>query len=163
MRIALITFGYNMREKFPKHLLSAIEAARVKDPILSRSEEPLVHREIEGDDEHVVIDYWHWEIPVDIDKMPQIPFEVKALSSLVVKDFSEQINTEQRAPFNHKVNVSVPGNGLLEIDEVTYRTDYCSDMLANDLIEGWRIVAVCPQPDQRRPDYILGRKARVSI
>lgn len=26
-----------------------------------------------------------------------------------------------------------------------------------ELDAGWRILAVCPQPDQRRPDYILGR------
>ena len=29
----------------------------------------------------------------------------------------------------------------------------CSKVIS----EGWRILAICPQPNQRRPDYIMGR------
>jgi hypothetical protein len=36
-------------------------------------------------------------------------------------------------------------------------SDACSDALQNELDNGWRIIAACPQPDQRRPDYSLGR------
>lgn len=58
---------------------------------------------------------------------------------------------------NHRVNVHVPGNALLNITEVHYEVDCCTDNLRNLMEDGWRILAVCPQPDQRRPDYILGR------
>lgn len=60
---------------------------------------------------------------------------------------------------NTKVDVHIPGNALLMIDEVMLLEDSCTDDLNNNYLErGWRIVAVCPQPDQRRPDYILGRR-----
>lgn len=59
---------------------------------------------------------------------------------------------------NHRVDVHVPGNALLAIDEVELISDCCTDYLSERLGQGWRIVAVCPQPDQRRPDYILGRR-----
>lgn len=35
--------------------------------------------------------------------------------------------------------------------------DACTDQLQGALNSGWRIISACPQPDQRRPDYILGR------
>lgn len=59
--------------------------------------------------------------------------------------------------FNQKCNVHISGIGLLAITEVSIYYDLCTDTLQSLLSEGWRIVAVCPQPNQRRPDYILGR------
>jgi hypothetical protein len=58
--------------------------------------------------------------------------------------------------FNQKCYVHVPNLGLLNINRVAYATDYCTEELQKLLHQGWRIIAVCPQPDQRRPDYILG-------
>lgn len=60
---------------------------------------------------------------------------------------------------NNKIDVHVPGLGLLAIGDVLLEEDCCTDHLREQLAAGWRIVAVCPQPDQRRPDYILGRTA----
>lgn len=54
-------------------------------------------------------------------------------------------------------NVSVGGLGLLIIDTVKVEVDLCTEALQQELNKGWRIVAICVQPDQRRPDYILGR------
>lgn len=59
---------------------------------------------------------------------------------------------------NTKVDVHVPGTALLMIDDVTLWPDCCTEELQAQLNDGWRIVAICPQPDQRRPDYILGRR-----
>lgn len=59
--------------------------------------------------------------------------------------------------YNEKCNVHVPGLGLLLIDEVRLAANCCTDDLQVFLEDGWRIVACCPQPDQRRPDYVLGR------
>jgi len=58
---------------------------------------------------------------------------------------------------NERCHVAVAGLGLLTVDEVENHDDLCTDLLQRKLNEGWRILAVCVQPDQRRPDYILGR------
>lgn len=59
--------------------------------------------------------------------------------------------------FNEKCHVHMPGQALATYNEVMLLADACSDNLQNTLDAGWRIIASCPQPDQRRPDYILGR------
>lgn len=59
--------------------------------------------------------------------------------------------------FNQKCEVHVPGLGLLNVNETKVVEDYCTHALQNELDDGWRILAICPQPDQRRPDYVLGR------
>lgn len=46
---------------------------------------------------------------------------------------------------------------LPAVDKVMVLEDACTDKLQEHLEEGWRIIAVCPQRDQRRPDYILGK------
>lgn len=67
-------------------------------------------------------------------------------------------SAEEHAPqFNAKCHVHVPGLGLLKIDEVSVLEDGCTNELSRWLSDGWQILAVCPQPNQRRPDYILGR------
>ena len=59
--------------------------------------------------------------------------------------------------FNEKCSVHISNVGLLSIRTVKIAYDYCTDTLQADLNEGWKILAICPQPDSRRPDYILGR------
>lgn len=59
--------------------------------------------------------------------------------------------------FNTKVGVHISDLGMLNVREVDVLEDACTDQLQDWLNEGWRILAVCPQPDSRRPDYILGR------
>jgi len=55
-------------------------------------------------------------------------------------------------------NYKVTGNiNLTQIEEVTYREDFCSDALQEMIDDGWILMAVCPQTNQRRPDYVLGR------
>lgn len=53
----------------------------------------------------------------------------------------------------------LPNNLLLEMKELMVLENACTDevnkLLNND--EGWRIIAVLPQYNQRRPDYIFGR------
>lgn len=58
---------------------------------------------------------------------------------------------------NEKCHVAVAGLGTLSINEVVVEQDYCTQDLQKALDAGWRILAVMVQPDQRRPDYILGR------
>jgi hypothetical protein len=59
--------------------------------------------------------------------------------------------------FNEKVEVHVPGLALMTYNDIMLCEDTCTDLLQSHLDKGWRIIAVSPQPDQRRPDYILGR------
>lgn len=59
---------------------------------------------------------------------------------------------------NTKIDVHTPGNVLLAVNEVDYFLNYCTEELQERLDEGWRILAICPQRDQRRPDYIMGRR-----
>lgn len=59
--------------------------------------------------------------------------------------------------FNEKTSSEQPGPSLLNVDETLLMEDACTNALQENLDNGWRILAVCPQP-QRRPDYILGRR-----
>lgn len=59
--------------------------------------------------------------------------------------------------FNTKVGVHISDLGLLAVRHVDWLEDACTQELQRKLNDGWRILAVCPQPDSRRPDYILGR------
>jgi hypothetical protein len=59
--------------------------------------------------------------------------------------------------FNTKCDVHVGGGLIATFNEVCLKEDTCTDALQTTLTDGWRIIAVCVQPDQRRPDYILGR------
>lgn len=57
-------------------------------------------------------------------------------------------------------NISVAGVGLMQVQTVDYMEDACTDALQDRLNEGWRILAVCPPNDTRRPTYILGHTER---
>lgn len=52
--------------------------------------------------------------------------------------------------------ISVPSVGLLQIQSVRVLEDCCTDALQDELRAGWRILAVCPPNDTRRPSYVLG-------
>lgn len=54
------------------------------------------------------------------------------------------------------INVSVAGAGLHAVQSVHYEEDCCTMHLQSLLDAGWRILAVCPPNDARRPTYILG-------
>lgn len=59
--------------------------------------------------------------------------------------------------YNNKCEVHMPGNAMAFYNELLLKEDVCTDVLQGELNSGWRLIAVCPQPDQRRHDYILGR------
>lgn len=58
---------------------------------------------------------------------------------------------------NTKVEVHASNSALMVYNETLLIEDSCTDRLQEHLDMGWRIIACCVQPDQRRPDYILGR------
>lgn len=59
--------------------------------------------------------------------------------------------------YNNKCEVHMPGMALATYNDLMLLEDACTYQLQSALNSGWRIIAACPQPDQRRPDYILGR------
>lgn len=85
-----------------------------------------------------------------------------AAERLIEKIENMEDRFDQSVEFNDKCEVHVPNLGLLSISEVTYVEDCCTDQLQSYLEGGWRIIAACPQPNQRRPDYILGRNKEIS-
>ena len=59
--------------------------------------------------------------------------------------------------YNTHCEVHMPGQALSMYNDILLLEDVCSDALQTSLNNGWRIIAACPQADQRRPDYVLGR------
>lgn len=64
---------------------------------------------------------------------------------------------DKTVEFNQKCDVHISNLGLLHINQIGYAVDKCTEELQTILKDGWRIIACCVQPDQRRPDYVLGR------
>lgn len=58
------------------------------------------------------------------------------------------------------VNVAIPNAGLFSVVQVMVLEDACTEELQRRLDDDWRIVAVCPPNDTRRPTYILGHMNR---
>lgn len=90
------------------------------------------------------------EVKVDID----ISREIMELAEKPITITSESGNNNV---YNNKCEVHMPGQALSVYNECLLLGDACTDALQSSLNSGWRIIAACPQPDQRRPDYILGR------
>lgn len=59
--------------------------------------------------------------------------------------------------YNDKVRAMQPDDAVMgRVVRLRLLENACTDEVQGRLAEGWRIIAVCPQPDQRRPDYVLG-------
>jgi hypothetical protein len=52
--------------------------------------------------------------------------------------------------------VSVANVGLMQVQCVEILENCCTDELQRWLDKGWRILAVCPPNDARRPSYVVG-------
>ena len=61
-------------------------------------------------------------------------------------------------PDIHKTiyQISVANIGLMQIQRVEVLEDCCTDELQRELDRGWRLLAVCPPNDARRPSYVIG-------
>lgn len=78
-----------------------------------------------------------------------VPEALKLISERVIPPVKDAVE------HNETVNVVVPDIGVLAIRHVRLLENGCTDELQRLLDNGWRLLAVCPQP-ARRPDYILG-------
>ena len=75
----------------------------------------------------------------------------------MMERYQEQLERLSKNTYNEKVKVHSGGIALAEYNQTMVKYDCCTDELQGHLLEGWRILSVCVQPDQRRPDYILGK------
>lgn len=92
------------------------------------------------------------EVKVEVDIAQQlIDLAEKPIKVVMAAD------GDNSTTYNNSCEVHMPGNMLTMYNEVCILDDCCSDVLQSNLNAGWRIIAACPQPDQRRPDYVLGR------
>ena len=53
-------------------------------------------------------------------------------------------------------NIVIPNVSLFAVRKLKVLENECTDEVQSWLDQGWRIVAVCPPNDTRRPTYILG-------
>ena len=117
-------------------------------------------------DEKGEIKYWN-NYTANLNDILEITSEIRLQKTDNLSLEARLINTIERLAggggfskeqqFNERVNVHISDIGLLKINEVQVLTNECTEDLQKYLDDGWHIVAVCPQPDQRRPDYIIGR------
>lgn len=97
------------------------------------------------------------------DNIAAKPIKRMAESGASASSVAKQVSNKQAGPgdrreaFNEKVEVHVPGFALTTYNRTMLLGDSCTDELQAALDQGWRIIACCPQPNSRRPDYILGR------
>lgn len=76
----------------------------------------------------------------------------------ILSRMEQQISTARpENNYNGSCEVHMPGQALSTYNETLLLEDSCTDVLQKSLDQGWRVIAACPQPDSRRPDYILGR------
>ena len=153
MDIARIKLPIDFYNKLTKDMVDELELAMFIHPIFGLQQK-VTFKPVEGT-EFFETDYWYNDFIVDFDKISTVQCEV--ICRLRIGDALTRV-TEPRPPaFNEKVNVAVPSNGMLNITVVKVYENACTESLQEELNSGWKILAICPQPDQRRPDYILGK------
>lgn len=84
-----------------------------------------------------------------------VRFEVLKPLKMMTDTGGVKAESVKEACFRSQVHL--PGNELLAIREMEVVVDGCTEEINSRLQAGWRIIAVCPQASQRRPDYVLGR------
>ena len=114
-----------------------------------------------AEDQTSVNDWCQWRVHgtiADLDKLARFGLEptVKRIrGQFLEKVFVPTVGVKP-PPEPNVVNISIPNQALFAVQTVDYLEDYCTNELQNWLDSGWRIVAVCPPNDTRRPTYIVG-------
>ena len=99
----------------------------------------------------------HCEV-IDMLEQDLIYHDVKIDLDVLTEKITNKVIKNSQHLFNQKLEVHQPNMPLFQYNEYIVESDCCTEILQDEYIsKGWRVVCVCPQPDQRRPDYILGR------
>jgi hypothetical protein len=142
-------------------MLVEIEIERYGTPGLTESqvsalrEFSLTEIETETDTNGQTRLHWNAKPIIAVDALRLFPGAkvLRTIDNASVKSIGQRNTTV----INERCTVAVAGLGLLTVNEVCAEVDLCTESLQSKLADGWRILAVCVQPDQRRPDYVLGR------
>jgi hypothetical protein len=127
--------------------------AHIDTPQFSCSGEQLIEI-LASNDVATVISTSEFKVPTFESMAMAMEEVVKRFEAIDVAKFEVG---EVTTNYNSKCEVHIPGQALSTYNEVMLLEDACSDALQDKLDSGWRMIAGCPQPDNRRPDYILGR------
>ncbi len=106
--------------------------------------------------------YWSFECIATVEQVQAltdygIRVKTTRVRGMFYDQAPQQILREAQAT-KSDVHIHVPGGvSLTSVRKVTWLEDACTEELQRHLDEGWRIIAVCPPNDARRPTYILGR------
>lgn len=109
------------------------------------------------EDQTVVDKSWHpGEILMDDAEAAVLTAVGIELSVSRIKGLSGPPPESWKAGGGPVTHVSVANIGLFAVRRVEVLENACTYDLQSWLNRGWRLLAVCPPNDQRRPDYILG-------
>lgn len=78
---------------------------------------------------------------------------VKSLKAMITEGVDVKLTPAETT------NIYLPSNELLSMNKTKLLEDACTNGLQDELEDGWRIIACIPRAGQRRPDYILGKRA----
>jgi hypothetical protein len=56
------------------------------------------------------------------------------------------------------IQISVYNEALLSIKSIDWMEDACTQAIQSALNDDWKILAICPANDSRRPTYIMGHR-----
>lgn len=109
--------------------------------------------------------YWSAEGVVTADELQVLSDlglkpRVSRMRGLFSEKNPQRVLEDARATGGHvQIDISVPGGvALMSLRSVDWLEDCCTQKLQEYLDLGWRLVAVCPPNDTRRPTYIIGHQ-----
>lgn len=99
-------------------------------------------------------------LPQDSDLQNKIQSCEKSIDALM-SQLAGKLNCDSDALknnyYNNRCECHISNVGLHMMNRTMLLENSCTDDLTQALANGWRIISALPQPDQRRPDYILGK------
>jgi hypothetical protein len=131
----------------------SIEEAIVKYPKSVKAEGNITLTQAEFEKAYSLV-----EVKGFIDVATDTQLQAIDLNKLATRITDSLIGTQGDKLFNNRLEIHQPNMPLFTYNKFINLDDCCTEKLQDDYIdEGWRVVAVIPQPDQRRPDYIVGK------
>lgn len=150
MSVIAVTFNYSMKTAISDMSDETYQQLREEFPELELNEDKAVEPR-----------YWQ-EIHVDEqDFYKLVEYGLKPTAERIKGLIHDRLPSQIDQVFEPRVgptyvNLSVPNASLFQVTSVDVIEDACTNDLQQHLNDGWRIIAVCPPNDCRRPTYILG-------
>ncbi len=94
---------------------------------------------------------------IDLTPLPRLTLPRLAHAAL------KNLNPNSAAIVREAVHIHLPNDNLIAMRQVIVLENECTETVDDWLNKGWRMLAILPQPNHRRPDYILGTYERGKI